>query len=66
MTVEVLALIDADPGLATALPGAPEYLEAEVAYAVQHEGARHLADVLSRRTRISALERGLERVLLLV
>jgi len=53
MTVEVLGLIDADPGLAMALPGAPEYLEAEVAYAVMHEGARHVGDVLSRRTRIS-------------
>lgn len=35
------------------VPGAPEYLMAEVAYAVTHEGARHLEDVLSRRLRIT-------------
>jgi glycerol-3-phosphate dehydrogenase len=62
MTVEVLALIDADAGLAMALPGAPEYLEAEVVYAVLHEGARHVVDVLTRRTRISmeTTHRGVE------
>jgi glycerol-3-phosphate dehydrogenase len=35
------------------LPGAPGYLRAEVAYAVTHEGARHLDDVLQRRTRLA-------------
>jgi glycerol-3-phosphate dehydrogenase len=30
-----------------------DYLAAEVVYAVTHEGARHLDDVLARRTRIS-------------
>ena len=62
MTVEVLALVDADASLGTALPGAPEYLEAEVVYAVLHEGARHVVDVLSRRTRISmeTTHRGVE------
>ena len=40
--------------LATVLPeGAEDYLAAEVVYAVTHEGARHLDDVLTRRTRIS-------------
>ena len=34
-------------------PGAEDYLRAEVVYAVSHEGARHLDDVLTRRTRIS-------------
>ena len=43
----------ADPTLATPLAGAPEYLAAEVAYAAQAEGALHLDDVLTRRTRIS-------------
>ena len=33
--------------------GAEDYLTAEVVYAVTHEGARHLDDVLTRRTRIS-------------
>jgi glycerol-3-phosphate dehydrogenase len=35
------------------VPGAPEYLLAEIRYAVTHEGALHLEDVLTRRTRIS-------------
>jgi len=50
---EVLALIAEDPTLARPLTGADDYLRAEVVYAVQAEGARHLNDVLSRRTRIS-------------
>ena len=50
---EVLALLAARPGLAAPLEGADEFLAAEVVYAVTHEGARHLDDVLTRRTRIS-------------
>ncbi|GAA4609493.1 glycerol-3-phosphate dehydrogenase [Actinoplanes octamycinicus] len=50
---EVLALIEADPALGEPLAGAPDHLGAEVVYAVTHEGARHLDDVLTRRTRIS-------------
>ncbi|GAB7038384.1 MULTISPECIES: glycerol-3-phosphate dehydrogenase/oxidase [Catenuloplanes] len=50
---EVLGLITADPSLGAPMPGAPEYLTAEIVYAVTHEGARHLEDVLTRRTRIS-------------
>ena len=50
---EVLALVEARPELAAPLAGAPDYLAAEVVYAVTHEGARHLDDVLTRRTRIS-------------
>lgn len=50
---EVLELIATDPTLAEPLDGAPEYVAAEVAYAVSHEGARHVADVLARRTRVS-------------
>ena len=50
---EVLELIAARPGLAEPLPGSEDYLLAEVVYAVTHEGARHLDDVLTRRTRIS-------------
>ncbi|HEX5598002.1 MAG TPA: glycerol-3-phosphate dehydrogenase/oxidase [Micromonosporaceae bacterium] len=53
LTVELLALIEADPLLAAPLAGAPEYLAAEVAYAARAEGALHLDDVLTRRTRIS-------------
>jgi glycerol-3-phosphate dehydrogenase len=50
---EVLALVAARPDLAEPLAGAEDYLRAEVVYAVSHEGARHLDDVLTRRTRIS-------------
>ena len=50
---EVLALVEARPELAEPLEHAEEYLAAEVVYAVTHEGARHLDDVLARRTRIS-------------
>ncbi len=53
LAVHLLAMINADPTLATPLTGAPEYLAAEVAYAALAEGALHLEDVLSRRTRIS-------------
>ncbi|WP_042401124.1 glycerol-3-phosphate dehydrogenase/oxidase [Streptacidiphilus carbonis] len=50
---EVLALIAEDPTLADALSGSDDYLRAEVVYAARFEGARHLDDVLARRTRIS-------------
>ncbi len=50
---ELLKLIEADPGLARPLAGADDYLRVEVVYAVTHEGARHLPDVLARRTHVS-------------
>ncbi|WP_375484482.1 glycerol-3-phosphate dehydrogenase/oxidase [uncultured Jatrophihabitans sp.] len=53
MVKEVLQLIANDRSLAEPLPGADDYLRAEVPYAVSHEGARHLDDVLARRTRAS-------------
>ncbi len=46
-------MMEADPTLAVPLDGAPEYLAAEIAYAALAEGALHLDDVLTRRTRIS-------------
>ncbi|WP_066518681.1 glycerol-3-phosphate dehydrogenase/oxidase [Curtobacterium ammoniigenes] len=57
---EVLALVEHNPALADALPGADDYIGAEVVYAASHEGALHLEDVLARRTRISieAWDRG--------
>ncbi len=42
-----------EPGLLATVPAAPDYLLAEIRYAVTHEGALHLEDVLTRRTRIS-------------
>ena len=53
LTSEVLALVAADPALGEPLDGADDYLAAEIAYAASHEGARHLDDVLTRRTHIS-------------
>lgn len=50
---EVLAPCDDDPTLALTVDGAPRYLNAEVRYSVTHEGARHLDDILSRRTRVA-------------
>ncbi|MFI8568574.1 glycerol-3-phosphate dehydrogenase/oxidase [Rhodococcus sp. NPDC078407] len=50
---ELLDMIDADPTLGEPLESAPEYLKAEVVYAASHEGAQHLEDILTRRTRIS-------------
>jgi len=50
---EVLDLIAADPSLGRPLTGADDYLRAEVVYAASHEGARHLDDMLARRTHIS-------------
>jgi glycerol-3-phosphate dehydrogenase len=50
---EVLDLVRADPALGRQLEGAPGYLAAEVVHAVRAEGALHLDDVLTRRTRVS-------------
>jgi glycerol-3-phosphate dehydrogenase len=62
LVYEVLGLISADPLLGKPLEGADDYLRAEIAYAASHEGARHLEDVLTRRTRISieTFHRGVE------
>jgi len=60
LTDELLDLIREDASLAEPLPGADDYIGAEVVYAASHEGALHLEDVLARRTRISieAWDRG--------
>jgi glycerol-3-phosphate dehydrogenase len=57
---DLIGMIRAEPALADPLPGADDYLAVEARYAVTHEGARHLDDVLARRTRISieAWDRG--------
>ena len=61
---EVLDLVAGDPTLGEPLAGASDYLRAEVVYAASHEGARHLEDVLARRTRISieTFDRGIGSV----
>jgi glycerol-3-phosphate dehydrogenase len=64
LTNDVLSLVDADRSLARPVAGAPEYLRAEIVYAAEAEGALHLEDVLTRRTRISieTPHRGIESV----
>lgn len=52
-TTEVLDLVTDHPELGEPLPGADDYLKVEVLYAATHEGALHLDDILTRRTRIS-------------
>ena len=49
----LLAMADDDKSLLDPVPASPDYLRVEVAYAVAYEGAIHLDDVLTRRTRIS-------------
>src|SRR5246127_2733229 len=49
---EVLNLIRADAGLGRPLAEGHPYLQAEVAYAVTHENALHVEDMLMRRTRL--------------
>jgi glycerol-3-phosphate dehydrogenase len=60
MTDELLDLLQERPELQEPIPGADDYIAAEVVYAATHEGAIHLEDVLARRTRISieAWDRG--------
>jgi glycerol-3-phosphate dehydrogenase len=53
LTEELLELARERPELAAPLEGAPAYLAVEAWYAASHEGALHLDDVLTRRTRIS-------------
>jgi glycerol-3-phosphate dehydrogenase len=58
---DLLALIADDPSLGRPLEGSDDHLRAEVVYAATHEGAAHLEDVLTRRTRtsIETWDRGL-------
>ena len=53
MITELLVLVDERPELAEPIAGADDYLKVEAVYAASHEGALHLDDLLTRRTRIS-------------
>lgn len=59
---DLVAMIDRDPALGQFVAGAEPYIGAEVVYGVTHEGALHLDDILTRRTRISieTSHRGIE------
>jgi glycerol-3-phosphate dehydrogenase len=52
LTCELLDLIGANKSLGMPLLDGYSYLRAEVAYAVTHEGALHVEDVLARRIRL--------------
>ena len=49
---DIAAIAQADPTAAVALRAAPAYLRAEIVYAITHEGALHLDDLMMRRTRM--------------
>ena len=53
----VIALADSDPSLREPLVAGLPYIRAEAVYAVRHEMARSVDDVLSRRTRARLLAR---------
>ncbi len=59
---ELLAMIREEPKLGETIPGTKTYLVVEARYAASHEGALHIDDVLTRRTRISVetFDRGLQ------
>jgi len=61
LTEELLAMVAEDQTLGAPIPGAEDHLKVEAVYAASHEGALHLDDVLTRRTRISieTFDRGL-------
>jgi glycerol-3-phosphate dehydrogenase len=61
MISELLELLADRPELGERIDGAEDYLRVEAVYAAGHEGALHLDDLLTRRTRISieTFDRGL-------
>jgi glycerol-3-phosphate dehydrogenase len=61
MITELLDLLADRPELGERIAGAEDYLRVEAVYAASHEGALHLDDLLTRRTRISieTFDRGL-------
>ncbi|WP_339621106.1 glycerol-3-phosphate dehydrogenase/oxidase [uncultured Salinibacterium sp.] len=50
---EIAAIAEAEPEMAKPLAQASAYLRAEIAYAITHEGALHLEDLMVRRTRMN-------------
>jgi glycerol-3-phosphate dehydrogenase len=50
---KLAALVESDPSMGLPLVDDAPYLRAEIAFAAMEEGALHLDDVLTRRTRIS-------------
>ena len=50
---DIFQMISKDPSLANELSPGSGYIKAEVLYAVTHEGARSLVDILTRRLRLA-------------
>lgn len=50
---ELVALVEDRADLADPLAHAPAYLRAEIAYGITHEGALHLEDLMTIRTRLT-------------
>jgi glycerol-3-phosphate dehydrogenase len=65
LVTELLDLLADRPELGERIDGASDYLKVEAVYAASHEGALHLDDLLTRRTRISVetFDRGLAAAL---
>ena len=61
---DIDALVASSPDMAGQVVDEAPYLRAEVAYAATHEGALHLDDLLTRRTRLSieTADRGIDAV----
>lgn len=53
LVMELAAVVERRPELAAPISGGAPYLGVEAVYAVTHEGALHLEDVLVRRTHIA-------------
>ncbi|MGV8883552.1 MAG: glycerol-3-phosphate dehydrogenase/oxidase [Rhodoglobus sp.] len=49
---DIVEICREDAGMAATLAEAPAYLRAEIVYAITHEGALHLDDLMDRRTRM--------------
>ncbi|MGL4338822.1 MAG: FAD-dependent oxidoreductase [Rhodoglobus sp.] len=49
---DIVTIAQRRPDLAVPLKHAPAYLRAEIVYAITHEGAAHLDDLMMRRTRM--------------
>ena len=56
-TQDLLELIDAKPEYGQPLKSAPAFLKAEVVWAVTHEGALHLDDIIVHRVRLDLEQR---------
>jgi glycerol-3-phosphate dehydrogenase len=56
-TETIVSMIKQDPSLGEPLVAGLPYLRAEAVFAVQHEMARTLDDILSRRTRARIINR---------